>query len=83
MAGTTGRDDNKNKVVNPARKYIRLQEIGMSCWLSWPVALMLADMYDLHRFMHVMSVLLIYIGVAIFCIGHVGRQELRAKEDKQ
>jgi len=81
--GTNAREGRKDKVVNPARKYIRLQEIGMSCWLSWPVALILADMYSLHRFMGIITVLLIYIGVVIFAIGHYGRQELRAREDSQ
>ena len=80
--GRTGREDRKDK-VNPERRYIRLQEIGMACWLSWPVALMLMDMYDLHRLMAVVSVLLLYIGVIIFAIGHVGRQEFRARENNQ
>lgn len=81
--GRNAREGRKDKVVNPERRYIRLQEIGMSCWLSWPVALMLADMYDLHRFMGIITVLLLYIGVVIFAIGHYGRQELRAREDNQ
>lgn len=78
---TTERDNRKDKVT-PVRKYIRLQEIGMAHWLVWPVAMILADMYDLQTIIPIMSVLLIYIGVVIFAIGHVGRQEFNERELK-
>ena len=77
---STERESGKDK-INPARRYIRLQEIGMSCWLSWSPAMMLADMYDVQRIIPAMSVLLLSIGTVIFAIGHEGRRELRAKED--
>jgi hypothetical protein len=55
----------------------------MSCWLSWPVALMLAEMYGVFPLMVVLSPLLLITGVVIFAIGHYGRQDLRAREDNQ
>jgi len=69
--------------VNPARKYIRLQEVGLAFFLSWPVAMMVATIYNLGYIIPIMSVLLIYIGVVIFAIGHVGRQELAERETKK
>jgi hypothetical protein len=81
--GRNATEGRTNQVVNPARKFIRLQEIGMSCWLSWPVAMMLADMYGVFPLMVVLSPLLLITGVVIFAIGHYGRQDLRAREDNQ
>ena len=74
----TGREDRKDR-VNPVQKYIRLQEIGLACWLAWPVAMILADMYGLASIIPIMSVLLLMVGVVIFAIGHVGRQELKTR----
>lgn len=82
MAERTERENRKGG-VNPERKYIRLQEIGLAFFLSWPVAMMVADMYDLQYIIPVMSVLLVYIGVTIFCIGHVGRQELKEQRERE
>ena len=79
---TAGRESRKHP-VNPERKYIRLQEIGMAHWLTWPVAMMLADMYHVQHIIPIMSVLLIYIGVVIFAIGYVGRQKLREQGQGQ
>ena len=74
---TTERENRKLQVDASLRKYIRLQEIGMAVFLSWPVAMMLAAMYGLDAIIPVMSVLLIMVAVIIFAIGHVGRQELK------
>lgn len=74
---TGQRKDSKLSVSPELRKYIRLQEIGMAVFLSWPVAMMLAAMYGLDAIIPVMSVLLIMVAVIIFAIGHVGRQELK------
>jgi uncharacterized membrane protein len=76
---TDGRESRKDR-VNPARKYIRLQEIGLAFFLSWPVAMMAADMYGLQYIIPIMSVLLIGVAVILFAIGHEGRQGLREQK---
>ena len=78
---TTPRESHKY-AIRPERKYIRLQEIGLAHWLAWPTAMMLAAMYGLQHIIPVMSVLLLMVGVIIFAIGYVGRQELRERELK-
>jgi len=49
----------------------------MAIFLSWPVAMMLATMYGLDYIIPQISVVIISIAVVVFCIGLVGRQELR------
>lgn len=63
-----------------ARKYLRFQEVGLSIWLAWPVAIMVASMYGLDRAVGVISVFMIVIGAIVFAIGHYGRQELRERK---
>jgi len=79
--GTTERESRKDR-VNPAQRYIRIQTVGMAFFLSSPVAGILADMYGLSVTVPQIMFLIAYIGVIIFAIGYVGRQELRTRELK-
>jgi hypothetical protein len=75
--------ENSNHQVDPEkRKYMRLMQIGLSCILAWPVVIMLAAMYGLENIVPIISVLMVMIGVVIFAIGEIGRQELRDKENE-
>jgi len=51
----------------------------MAIFLSWPVAMMLATMYGLDDIIPQISVLILAIAVIVFCIGLVGRQELKER----
>jgi len=46
--------------MNPERKFIRLQEIGLAHFLAWPVAMMIAVMLGLNTFaqLGIISILL-------------------------
>ncbi len=79
---TTERESREDG-LSLARKYIRLQEIGLYIFLSWPVVMMLLAMCHLNRLIGQISVLIIVAAVFIFIIGYVGKQELRDKEDNQ
>jgi len=57
-------------------------QAGLSFIFAWPVAIMLAAMYGLKTLVPVVSVLMVMVGVLIFAIGAVGRQELRDKKDE-
>lgn len=75
--------ENSNHQVDPEkRKYMWFMQVGLSCILAWPVAIMLAAMYGLESLIPIVSVLMIMIGVLIFAIGNVGRQELQDKPDE-
>jgi len=78
----THRENNKHPVDPEKRKYMRFMQVGLSCILAWPVAIMLAAMYGLENIVPIMSVLIVMIGVVIFAIGYVGAQELRERELK-
>lgn len=75
--------ESRKHPVNPERKYIRLQTVGMSFVLAWPVAMMLAAMYSLEFWIPHISVLLIIIGTAFFSTGHIGRQELKEQRERE
>lgn len=70
---TTERESCKHS-VNPERKYIRLQEVGLSFVLASPVAAILASMFDLDVLVPGILTLLIMIGIAFFSAGHIGRK---------
>jgi len=74
---TDQRKDSQDGISPELRKYIRIQVVGMAIFLSWPVAMMLATMYGLDYIIPQISVVIISIAVVVFCIGLVGRQELR------
>lgn len=71
--------ESRCNTVNPERKYIRLQVVGMSFWLSIPVAMMLAIMFGLDSITGQISALLFVVGCVFFSFGLVGRQELAEK----
>ena len=77
------RDAKKRKAINPERRYIRVQEVGLAVFLSWPVAIMLATRYELNGIIPAMSVLMMMAALIIFFIGLVGRQELRERETRK
>ena len=79
---TTQRESRKHQ-VNPERKYIRLQEIGLSFWLSIPVAMMLAAMFALNTIIGQIAVLLFIVGCIFFSFGSVGREELKEQREAQ
>jgi hypothetical protein len=72
----TGQRESRKPQINPVRKYIWCQQVGMAIFFAWPVAIMLASMFDLDYIVVQMSVLMVGIAVLIFAIGHVGREEL-------
>ena len=76
---TTGRESRKDR-VNPARKYIRLQTIGMAFGLAIPVMVILAGMYGFDRFVPQIAVLMLMIAVVVFAIGDIGRQGLKERQ---
>jgi hypothetical protein len=76
---TVGRESRKDR-VNPARKYIRLQIVGMAFGLAIPVMAILAGMYGFDRFVPQIAVLMLVIAVVIFGIGDIGRQELKERK---
>ena len=69
--------------VNPERKYIRLQEIGLSHILAGPVAILVAAMFGFDFWIPHISVLLTMVGVAFFSAGHIGRQELKKQKERE
>lgn len=73
----TGQREDHKDGVSPLRKYIRFQQIGCATIVAWPVGIMIASMFGLDYLVPQISVLVVYIGVTFFAIGHVGRQELR------
>lgn len=77
------RDAKKRKAINPERRYIRIQEIGLAVFLSWPVAMVLTDKYELNCIIPAMSVLMVMSAMIIFFIGLVGRQELKERREKK
>lgn len=77
MEPTQGKS--RNNSVNAGRKYLHLQVIGMSFWLSIPVAIMLAAMFRLDAIIGQIATLLFVAGSVFFSFGLVGRQELAEK----
>ena len=73
---------NSDNPVDPRAKYMRFQEAGLSHWLAIPPGLILAEMFGIGCYAQI-AILLALIGWLWFCIGLVGRQELkkRQKED--
>lgn len=65
-------------VMNPERKFIRLQEIGLAHFLAWPVAMMIAVMLGLNTFaqLGIISILLCTSGMVFLSLGDIGRREL-------
>ena len=49
----------------------------MGIFLSWPVAIQVAGYLRLNVRLDVLSVLMVFVAVVVFAIGHVGRQELK------
>ena len=84
MEGTE-REGHSHPIDPEKRKYMRFMQVGLSCILAWPVAIMLAAMYGLQNQVPIMSVLMVMIGLVIFAIGDIGRQELaeRRRAGKQ
>lgn len=90
---TTERESRKDR-VNPARKYIRLQEIGwvflvsvaivlFSCCLllcTCPMAIQIAVIHGLDLIIPQISVLMLVVSLIFFAIGYVGRQKLREQK---
>ena len=77
------RDQKKHserQITPELRTCIRLQTVGMSFVLAWPVAIILADMYGLESIIPIMSVLMVFTGVIIFAVGYIKRQELRERK---
>jgi hypothetical protein len=58
-------------------------QVGLSCILAWPVAIMLAAMYGLETEVPNMSVLMLTIGWIIFVMGHVGWQNLKERRQRE
>lgn len=79
---TTERGNSKHQIDPEQQKYMRFMQAGLSFIFAWPVAIMLAAMYGLKTLVPVVSVLMVMVGVLIFAIGAVGRQELRDKKDE-
>jgi hypothetical protein len=79
---TTQRESHKHP-VNPERRYIRLQEIGLSHFFAWPVAIMVAAMFGFDFWVPHISVLLITLSVVFFSAGHVGRQKLKEQRERE
>ena len=65
--------------VDPAAKYKRFQEAGLSHWLVILPGLILAEMFGIGCYAQI-AILLALIGWLWFCIGLVGRQELRKRQ---
>ena len=79
-----GQRENREDGVSPElRRCIRLQILGMAIFLSWPVAMILADMYSLARIIPQISVLMWAISGVIFLVGHVSRQELKEQRKQE
>jgi membrane protein YdbS with pleckstrin-like domain len=70
------RENHSHQIDPEKRKCMRFMQVGLSCILAWPVAIMLAAMYGLESMVPIMSVLMVVIGAVIFTIGYVGKQEL-------
>ena len=70
---------NRDNSINPERKYIRLQVVGMSFGLSIPPAMVLTDMFNLTAYIAQISALLFVVGCVFFFFGLVGRQGLVEK----
>ena len=85
MEGTE-RENHSHSIDPEKRKCMRFMQVGLSCIVAWPVAIMLAAMYGLQNQVPIMSVVMVMIGIVIFAIGYVGRQELaeqkRAEKQK-
>ena len=79
---TTGRESRKDR-VNPARKYIRLQIIGMAFCLATPVMGILAGMYGFWDWALVIALGMLVAGGTIFSIGHDGRKKLAEQETRK
>jgi len=77
--GRSQKKDSQDGISPELRRYIRIQIVGMAIFLSWPVAMMLATMYGLDDIIPQISVLILAIAVIVFCIGLVGRQELKER----
>ena len=75
----TTQKENRQNVLKLDQIFIRIQITGMAIFLSGPVAMILADMYGLKYIIPQLSVLIFYIAVIVFCIGQIGRQELKER----
>ena len=75
---TDARESRKDR-VNPARKYIWLQTVGMAFGLAIPVMAILAGMYGFDRFAPQIAVLMLVIAVVAFAIGDIGRKQLQER----
>ena len=82
MANAAQTKNSGNPVDPRLRQFMRFQEAGLSHWLAIPPGLILAEMFGIGCYAQI-AILLAYIGWVLFCIGLVGRQELRKtqKED--
>jgi hypothetical protein len=82
MVERTETENRRHPIVREKLKCMRFMQVGLSCILAWPVAIMLAAMYGLENMVPIMSVVMVMIGVVVFAIGYVGRQELRGRQLK-
>lgn len=73
------REDHQNAAA-PARKYLRLQEAGLSIFLSWPVAMMLLTMFSLDHIIGQVSIVMVLLAAIIFAIGTDGREKLKERK---
>lgn len=81
--GRNQREIGEHPISADLQKYIRIQTVGMAFCLSSPVAGILADMYGLSSAVPQIMFLIAYIGLVIFAIGQVGRQELRERNMRE
>lgn len=65
------------------KKYIRLQEVGVSCWVSIPLAVFLLDHFDLavHITLVMVPFILVICGLLCLEFGEEKRDALRRDSD--
>lgn len=69
--------------VKLERKYIRVQEVGVSCWVSIPLAVLLLDHFQLAVHITVVMAILVLATCGLFCLewGEGKRKALKADSD--
>ena len=81
MANAAQTKNSDNPVVPRLKSYMRFQEVGLSHWLAIPPGLILAEMFGIRCYWQI-AILLALIGWVWFCIGLVGRGELKKRQQE-
>jgi len=76
--------ENRSHPIDPEkRRCMRFMQVGLSCIIAWPTAIMLAAMYRLENIVPAMSVLMVMVGIILMAIGSDGWEQLKERRQAE